>query len=194
MHTYPVTEVEPVITNAELADWLGVDATDTLLPVFATAATSAAIEYLQSELISRQRNVIYQDWPTVGTNTAPSISRNNAHLEQYINLPYARLISADEVKIGGAVTTEFKEVDNLPAQLFFNSIISSHEIGEPVLTVLYTAGFGAIGDVPQAIKSAVTMLAAYMYEHRGACDADSALQQSGAAMALTPYRTSVVML
>lgn len=193
-HSYPVTEVEPVITNAELAGWLGVDATDTLLPVFTVAATSAAIEFLQSELISRQRNVIYQDWPTVGTNTAPSISRNNAQLVQYITLPYARLISLEEAKLDGVVTTDFKVVDNLPSQLYFNSVAVSQENGEPVLTVLYTAGYGAIGDVPQAIKSAVSMLAAYMYEHRGSCDATSALDQSGAAMALTPYKTSVVIL
>ena len=194
MHTYPLTEVEPVVTNAELADWLGVDATDPLLPIFATSATSAAIEYLQSELISRTRKVIYQEWPGVGTDTSPTISRNNINSLRYIDLPYARLISVQSVLIGGVATTDYKQVDNLPAQLYFDTYAAIYENGDPVLVVNYTAGYGLISAVPQAIKSAVSMLAAYMYDHRGSCDSASALAQSGAAMALSPYRTSVVML
>ena len=194
MHTYPLTEVEPVVTNAELADWLGVDATDPLLPIFATAATSAAIEYLQSELISRTRKVVYQEWPMVGTNTAPSLSPNNIGSKLYIDLPYSRLISVQSVLLGGVATTEYKEVDHLPAQLYFDTFAATYENGDPVLVVDYTAGYGDINAVPQAIKSAVSMMAAYMYEHRGACDATSALDQSGAAMALGPYRTFTVIL
>ena len=193
-HSYPLTDVEPVITNAELADWLGVDDTDPLLPVMATTATSAAIEFLQSELISRQRQTIYQEWPSVGTNTAPSISPNNISSKLYIDLPYARLISVDFLILGGTITTDYKEVISLPAKLYIDSPVVTSETGNPAISVTYTAGYGAIADVPQAIKSAVSMLAAYMFDHRGACDAMSALDQSGAAMALTPYKTSVVIL
>ena len=194
MHTYPLTEVVPVVTNAELADWLGVDDSDPLLPVMATAATSAAIEFLQSELISRQRKVIYKEWPSVGTDTRPSVSRNNMYENRYVNLPYARLVSVEEVLLSGDTNTDYVEINALPAQLYFDSFYYSYEDGVPALDVTYTAGYGLISDVPQAIKSAVSMLAAYMYEHRGSCDSISALNQSGAAMALTPYKTSVVIL
>jgi len=193
-HSYPLTDVEPVITNAELADWLGVDDTDPLLPVMATSATSAAIEFLQSELISRQRQTIYQEWPSVGTNTAPSISPNNISSKLYIDLPYARLISVDFLILGGTITTDYKEVISLPAKLYIDSPVVTSEAGNPAISVTYTAGYGLISDVPQAVKTAVSMLAAYMYDHRGACDVTSALNQSGAAMALTPYKTSVVVL
>ena len=194
MHTYPLTEVEPVVTNAELAYWLGVDATDRLLPIFAIAATSAAIEYLQSELISRTRRVVHQEWPGIGTDTSPTISRNNINSMRYIDLPCSRLISVQSVLIGGVATTDYKQVDNLPAQLYFDTYAAIYEKGDPVLVVDYTAGYGDINAVPQAIKSAVSMMAAYMYEHRGACDATNALDQSGAAMALEPYKTFTVMM
>ena len=114
--------------------------------------------------------------------------------DPYVCLPYARLISVDEVLLSGEVSTDYLEVDTLPAQLYFDTATYSHTNGIPVLVATYTAGYGAIADVPQAIKSAVSMMAAYMYEHRGSCDSTSALDQSGAAMALTPYKTSVVIL
>lgn len=194
MHTYPLTEVVPVVTNAELADWLGVDDSDPLLPVMATAATSAAIEFLQSELISRQRKVVYQEWPSVGTDTRPSVSRNNMYENRFVNLPYARLVSVEEVLLSGDENTDYVKINALPAKLYFDSFYYSYEDGIPALDITYTAGYGDIDAVPVAIKSAVSMLAAYMYEHRGSCDSASALNQSGAAMALTPYKTSVVIL
>lgn len=194
MYTYPLTEVQPVITNNELADWLGVDATDPLLPVMATSATSLVIEYLQSELISRQRKVIYKDWPSVGTNTAPSISPNNQCVSQYVDLPYARLLSVVEVKTGGVITIDFVEVENLPAQLYFDNYYYAYENGIPAIEATYTAGFGTISDVPQTIRTAVTMLGDYLYGHRGACDISSAIHDSGAASILIPFKTHVVAL
>lgn len=194
MHSYPLSGVTPVITNSELADWLGVDDTDPLLPIMATSATSLAIEYLQSELISRQRKTIYLNWPTTGTNTAPSLSPSNISANRYIDLPYARLISVESVKLSGDVTSDYVEVETLPAQLYFDTISYTHVNGVPDIEIEYTAGYGDISSVPAAIKTAVTMLAAYLYEHRGACDAMDALMQSGAAMALQPYKTSVVLM
>lgn len=194
MHTYALTPVEPVITNAELADWLGVDAADTLLPIMAESATSAAIEYLQSELISRQRKVIYQVWPSVGTNTCPSLSRNNLFLKNTIELPYSRLISIEEVKQAGEVTTDYTVKETLPAAIQFDYATTLIDESIPAVEATYTAGYGAIGDVPAAIKMGVSQLAAYLYEHRGACSMDDALKDSGAAATFTPYMTFVVML
>ena len=193
MHTYALTPVEPVITNAELADWLGVDSTDSLLPMMAESATSAAIEYLQSELISRQRKVIYQVWPSVGTDTSPSLSRNNVYISNIIELPYSRLLSVEEVKQGGTDITDYTTLDTLPASLKLESKTYSDD-DEPAIEALYTAGYGAIADVPATIKMGVSQLAAYLYEHRGACAMSDALNTSGAAMTLAPYKTFVVML
>jgi hypothetical protein len=54
--------------------------------------------------------------------------------------------------------------------------------------VEYTAGMDVI---PAAIKLGITTIAAFMFDHRGACDAEFALAKSGAINFLKPYRVEV---
>lgn len=194
MKSYSLTPVVPVITNAELADWLGVDNTDTLLPIMATTATSMAIEYLEAELIDRQRTVIYECWPTSGTDGTPQISRNNLHLYLTVKLPYAVFGSVDSVEIFGEAWTDYRLLDSKPLEIYFNPIPAIGDDDNPALNITYTAGYGDIDDIPQQIKSAVLMLAAYLYEHRGVCDSASAIKESGAALALSPFKVNLVQL
>ena len=65
---------------------------------------------------------------------------------------------------------------------------------ELTLDVTYTSGYGTIDDVPINIKMAVLNLAAYMYEHRGECDAAQALYKSGAADMVVNYKTNLVVI
>jgi hypothetical protein len=50
-----------------------------------------------------------------------------------------------------------------------------------------------MASVPTAIKTAIMMIAAFMYEHRGQCDANDAIKKSGAANLLRPYKVEVVI-
>lgn len=190
----PLSQVVSIITNEELADWLGVDATDSLLPIMASSATSSVIEYVQHELINRQREVIYQQWPYIGTITGESLSRSNASLVDVIELPYSLNVVVDEVSLYDEITADFSIQDLKPnrIKLDYVSVITDSDF--PAIKVKYTSGYGVITDVPDAIKVGALMLAAYMYEHRGECDADQLIKQSGAASYLEPYRfNSVVM-
>lgn len=55
--------------------------------------------------------------------------------------------------------------------------------------VEYVAGYGATAaTVPQPLRGAIGSHAAYMFEHRGACDMTAAAQMSGAVSLWRPYR------
>lgn len=193
--SYALSPVVSVINNADLADWLGVDSTDNLLPAFANTATSMVIEYLECELLNRDRVVVYEQWPYKGTDTFPSVSRNNAELCQAIDLPYARFATVSEALVFGEAYTDYRILDLSPIALYFQSIPAIGSDENPALKVTYTTGYGdTISDIPDQIKTAVTMLAAFMYEHRGACNATMALNESGAASVLTPFKMRVVTL
>ena len=195
-HTQPSTDVESVITDAELADWLGVDPSDPLLAAMSIAATSATIEFLQFELITRERVTVYEDWPTLGTNTAPSLSPNDLGLNLIVDIPYARLASPIvlDVEAGGEATTDYRILMHLPAAVYFNSLPVLDPSDAPALKMTYNAGYGTIDDVPQVIKTAVTMVAAYLYDHRGECSAEDSIRLSGADIMLTPYKARVIIL
>lgn len=194
--SYPMTDVESVITAQEFADWTGADLADPLFGPLSIAATSAVIEFLQSELITRERTTVYEDWPTTGTDSAPALSKNDAYLCPRVELPYARLSDPVTITVeaGGEVTTDFRVLDTLPAELYFDTFPVFNVDDAPALKLVYNAGFGTIDDVPQAIKTAVLMIAGYLYDHRGACDVYDALKSSGAETALTPYKSKVVIL
>ena len=191
--TYAIGDPQAVVTDQELADWLDVDVTDVLLPVMARTATSMVIEYLEKELIDRDRVVVYERWPYSGTDATPSLSRNNIELNIYVKLPYAQFATVNSVEIFGEAYTDFRKVDSEPISLYFETIPAIGNDENPAIKAEYTAGYGATAaDVPSQIKDATKMLAAYLYEHRGACDAGKALEQSGAKLALTPFKTNVV--
>lgn len=194
--TEPLSATESAIDTADLADWLGDDDTDPLLSAMTVTATSAVIEYLQSELVTRSRRTVYEFWPTTGTNTMPSISRNNECLQFEIALPYARLDSITTIQSGGeAVDSDYYRVlDGFPTRLLFNSIPAYNAEDYPALYIEYDAGYGAVDDVPTEIKTAILMCADFLYNNRGSCSAYDALQKSGAATLLTPFRAQVVLL
>lgn len=188
------TDVVAVIADQELADWVGVDVSDPLLSPMAIAATAAVIEFLQLELVNRERVTTYEFWPTLGTNTGRSLSPGTAALNPAIELPYANLITVGGILVGGEATTDYRILDLPTAAIYFDAIPSfSDDVAAIVAT--YTAGYGvAPGDVPEVIRTAVTMAADFLYNNRGSCSAADALEKSGAAMLLTPYKAKVVII
>lgn len=195
MHsTQPTTPVVAVVTNVELAHWLGVDDSDSILPMMATAATAAVIEHVQHELINRQRTVTYQHWPHAGTVTGVSLSPSNAVLLDVVKLPYALNAVVSEVKLYNDVTTDYSVQNIKPSHIKIDDVSVSSDDEFPAIVATYTSGYGTINDVPDAIKVGTLMLAAYMYEHRGECSADNIIQQSGAASYLALFRFNAVVM
>lgn len=179
--------VSPVDAE-DLADWLGVDDTDTLLDPLLLSATDAVVNHLGLDLLAREWTYTLWDWPAVGTPTSPSLSRQASYLDRDVRLPYANLLTLESVTSYGA-----EVADVIPRN---DSIILPRNVEryayqlneDPALEVVYSAGYGnAADDVPEGVKSAIKVMAAYMYEHRGECDATDAMRKSGARELLAPY-------
>ena len=191
MRAYTNDELTSPVTNQQLADWLRLDDdTDTLLPVMTTSATQAVIDYLQRDLLPRSWVLVYEDWPTVSpTRRYSDITFDFTCFMRVIELPYAGAISVDTVTTYGDVTTEYRLLDALPSKIKFHYQATTSSDDNPAITVAYTAGMGATAaDIPQAIKTAILMTAAFLYEHRGQCTAEDALKDSGAAASINAFR------
>lgn len=191
MRAYTNDPLVSPVDNQALADWLRLDDdTDPLLPVMLTTATQAVIDYLQRDLLPRNWVLVHEEWPTVSpTRRYSDITFDFTCFMREIELPYAGAISVDTVTTYGDVTTEFRVLDSLPSKVKFHYQAKVYADDSPAITVAYTAGMGAAAaDIPQAIKTAILMIAAYMYEHRGQCDAETAIKDTGAATVLQPFR------
>lgn len=187
--TYPVSE-------AELADLLALDDyTDPLLRILLQSATSAVIAFLGRALLNQTFTIQWDGYPGYGTTTGGLDPLRPVPVE-WVELPYPPLVSIQSVKLVDrdgdeeTIPTSDLAIDtiNEPGRFRFKSGIPQLPHGTRLL-VEYTGGYGEDPEaVPFAIRHAILQAAGYMYEHRGECEASSAIKQSGAAATLVPFR------
>lgn len=195
MISQPLTAIESIITAAEFAAFVGTSETDPLISILSISATDSISRYLEMELIDRQRRMTSICWPTIGTDTSPSLSRATAEAETDIKLPYSHTATSLDSALSFGVTVTPDLLKDKPFIIRFNTFPNlSFDSGVLALDVTYTTGYGTIDDVPISIKMAALSLAAYMYEHRGECDASQALYKSGAASSIASYKTNLVVI
>lgn len=191
MRVYTNDKLVSPVENQQLANWLRLDDdADPLLPVMTLSATQAVIDYLQRDILPRNWVLVHEDWPTVGsTKRYTDITFDFTCYKREVELPYAGAVSVDTVTVYGEVTTEYRVLDALPSKIKFHYQTTVFDDDNPAVTVNYTAGMGATAaDIPQAIKTAILMTAAFLYEHRGQCTAEYALKGSGAAASINAFR------
>lgn len=167
--------VSPV-TNQELADFIAVDDTDPLLEGLLIAATDAVIKYTNVELVRRNWHWQADRFPErqaayLGLGSTPAVS------QWWITLPAWPLVSVE------SVTADDFGYETHSSRLFVDK-------PEYPLTVEYKAGYET-ADVPGVFKHAIMQIAAFMYEHRGDCDAEQAGRRSGAFGILAPHKRYV---
>ncbi len=191
-HSKPLSQAVSPVSATELNDWVrGLDECDPMLKVVLKAATGFVIDWLELELLSRDRLATWKDWPVIGTPTA-GISHTNATYKTTLEIPYANLITMDAVLIDGALVTDYHLfTDQRPALIDLRDVFSVSDYDEPAIQIQYQAGFGGADDVPDDIKIGIMMLAGYMYDKRGACDLGEALSNSGAKSLLQPHKVNV---
>jgi len=187
---------DPTVSPVEMMDamdFLGLSgSSDPLLAALLVAATDAVISFTGRDLLQRDWTLTHWDWPTYGTLGARNVGRPTGDYEREIALPYATDATVASVTSYGEALTDFI---NRGDAIVVRGIGQDGLNEEPALVVQYTAGFGATAaDVPQAIRQAITMLAAWMYEHRGQCDAMDGIAKSGAAWMLTPWRKAELLI
>ena len=174
MRANPLTDTVSPVAVADLQQFLDVDSTDQLEDVL-SVATDVVIRYLNRELLPRQWQLVInrkQEPLKVAYERFPD--RRFADVE----LPYSHLISVDKVEVDGEEADFDVDLLSTPGRIHVETI------GEQ-LEVVYTAGSVVI---PATIKTGIKMLAAFLYEHAGACDVTDALKKSGAEAVLRPYR------
>lgn len=163
--------VESPVSKSTLADFLGVDATDPLLQGLLDAATAAVIDYTGVQVIERDWHWQSDRYPE-RQPAMTGVGANGALPAWWIDLPAWPATGVT------SVTAESFEFDERTNRLW---------VTRPVypLTVDYTAGYST---TPAVFMTAITMMAAYLYEHRGGCDAGNAGHDSGAFGMLRAHR------
>lgn len=186
--TDPLEPLQIACDINELANFAVVDPADPVLALVAGMATAQAVEFLRSEILGRNRKVIYQNFPTFGTNVPRSLAGDSAVTSGVLALPYAALLSISEVKIFGEVSTDFSIMATSPSSIFMNNFgASDSEL--PAAEITYRAGYAeTLAGVPSGVQHGVIALAAYLYEHRGSCSGIDALKNSGAFSMLYPHK------
>ena len=179
MQATPQTDTVSPVPVADLAPFIGVEETDPLLAGMLQAATDAVIRYINLDLLERE-------W--VGIVPVPQAGRLQLSPSIYtwptFELPYTGLISIDAVTGNDDEVMDYTiEASRRPARI---TVHGWDRLSE--LRIEYTAGTAII---PEAVKTAILMAAAFFYEMRGGCEAGDALKKSGAAGLLRPYRVEV---
>lgn len=198
--------VEPV-SAAELRGHLRLD--DTSEDTYLGTLISEARQFIED---MSGLALIDQTW-TLTLDTWPHAERNKwwdgveqGHISQLqgqalaVALPRYPLSSISSVKVYDeesnettvTVATSFDvDTDSMPGRLALQSGATWPAALRPTnaIKIEYVAGFGtAATNVPAALKRAVRILAAYMYEHRGDCDNGNAMVDSGAQALVDSYR------
>ncbi len=183
--------VSPV-PDADIADFLALPSADALLTAINAAAAGAVVSYLGRDLLTQTRTLTHWDWPVWGTMQYRSLGQMTGDYRDEILLPYAYDATVSSVTVYGEAFTDFI---NRGDAIVMRGQTRYQTTPEPAIVVEYETGFGALdNDVPQAIRHGVKSLAAYLYEHRGECDAQDGIQKSGAAMMLTPWRKAELLI
>lgn len=176
----PQSDTVSPATPSELADFLGVDPTDTLLPSILVAATDGAEVWLNRAIVEREYVAYWPEWPNTGAINFRDLSRDNDGAACYVELPYTGPATVTAVELSGEAFTAYTTKPTNPVRLY-----AAAPCGD--LTVTYTAGWPE-ENVPGAIKQGIIEAAAFMYEHRGECDAQDALTRSGGADKIRRYK------
>ena len=176
----------PDVAAASLSDLkthlrLDDDSEDSYLSTLLLSASDYAAGYLGKSLITTELRRQY-DMASIGPQLQPvRLGRN------VIYLPLGPVTAVDSVEVldrdGEATEIEASDytldTESQPARIYLHEYHTGREIA--FLRIDYTAGYGASAeDVPQLIQHGILMHAAYLYEHRGDCDAQSAAIKSGA--------------
>lgn len=179
--------VSPV-PDADLAAWLIIDPSDPVLSSVLSAATGGVVQFLGLDLLTRAWTLTLWDWPTRG-DVSGGLSPRAGGFVREISLPFANLIDVTRVELYGIESAAFvARAESIVLEPHVVATAQSIINDAPAIKVDYQAGYGAAAEaVPVEIREAIKALAAFLYEHRGECNVQQAIERSGAAEQLRPF-------
>lgn len=191
------------VSVEELVEWMALDATDPLLPGLISTATELCEAYTGLAFITADfRETLdfppgsREEWwdgvremPITQIRACPSIFYlHRGPVSAVASITFYD--ESDDDTAADPVTYYVDTVSRTPRVALRSGYNWPNVVLRVIngVEVIYTAGFGQPGDVPDAIKDAIKTVAAYIYEHRGQCDMGSVIDKSGAAALLFAYK------
>jgi len=182
--------VSPVIAQ-DLVDWARLDSDDPKIEPSLLMSTSLVITFLSLDLLQRTWTLTHEDWPIVGTASGSKLSPQTFASNVRVPLLYGNLLSITTAKINNELLTtdDYRLIAGKPWQIEFQTFSqqASYFKEFPAIEIVYEAGYATANDIPDPIKQAILMTAAYLIEHSGGCNVGSAVKDSGAAELLRPF-------
>ena len=170
----PTTPLTAAATAAELAEYLGLIADQsetppniTMLNGLLLAATQAVIDATGVQIVERTFVVMYDYYP----QTRPAfggLAPIDSIPAPWLNFGVYPVTVVTQVS-ANLDLVDSADYDNDAARLWFTTLVNGR------IAIALTAGAAT-----EWGKAAVLAVAAYMYEHRGGCDAGDAVKQSSA--------------
>lgn len=197
---------EPV-TAADVKNQLELDVSDTSkdtqIGLYITAARQMVEEYTGLALITQVWRLELDHWPSERTEWWDGVRDGaigdlvSTGRASDIILPRYPLQSVDTITADGdavVIATVFTtDTAQRPGRLVINRgqtwpVILDTAAG---IKITYTAGYGANStDVPAGLRLAIIQMAAYMFEHRGDCNTESAMTMSGAQSLISAFKAA----
>ena len=168
------TLVSPV-TAEQFSDYLGLDYSpedDVLLNAHLLSVCGWYIAHMSNELLQRSYTLKFDRYPSGESFTG--LSPIHANANAWIDIPVYPVSEITEVLVAEVVTVSTSDLDSKPPRVFINNY------GQDIV-ITYIAGYATVAEIPPSVILGINMMAAYLYEHRGACEIGDAAKESGAA-------------
>ena len=174
------------VSPSDLADFLSVtysSADDDLYNGFLLAATERCISYTGIELLEREYKLKTDYYPQRQDGFS-GVGIMHSYQAWWINLPVYPVTEVSTVKVNDELVTDyFVDLESKPAR------VETNDIG--AIEIEYVAGHATAAEISPQLLLGIKMLAAYLYEHRGACNVSQAIVDSGAASLWSTSRLMV---
>ena len=175
------TTVAPLVSPVsaeDLANYLGLSlplsvADESMLNGMLLAASQYYIDYTNNELLARDYTLRYDRYPErqVGYSGLGAMASSQAWWINFLVWPVAEVLSVSSES--GLIDFD-DDLLSKPCRLF----ISDRLVKDIIID--YTAGYATAEEIPANAISGILQMAAYLFEHRGGCDSQSAAMDSGA--------------
>lgn len=156
-------------------------AEDALITRLITAARQRVEKATGRALITQEWSATLPRWPAV----------LDGERHRRIRLANFPIDSVDAVIVDDvAIAASFYRLDGRDLLVSIDVTDSEGEIDDTGVVIEFTAGYGAAADVPEDLRLAVKMLAAHLYEARGATSPQGIYHQlipEGVQALLQPY-------
>jgi uncharacterized phiE125 gp8 family phage protein len=193
---------EQPLTAAALAAWIGCSTSDPLLEPLIGAAADVCEKTLGVALLTqtwRQKYDVVRapdDWwdgvrdgPTVNVHRLPNMFAFARWPVQSVT--HMKFFANDDSETVADAASYFFSAVSRPPMVGLRTGYTWPSIDYRVLDSVeaqFIAGYAGVGSIPAAIVNGIKAYAAFQYEHRGACDIDDALKNSGALGFWKPYK------